>query len=309
MKKAVRYQKCDWEDYVFPSKVQGLRSRVVCDGDFTVFEDGSIFRRSSRGICEAPQSKTGRSGKYRVVSRTNNGKQEQFYVHRMVAEAFLPNPEGKETVNHIDGDPSNNCVSNLEWATTSENIKHAYMTGLAPTLETTPHKCVICKSVPIMKEGSICTKCRRQQTKEANERSRVRRIVRELDDVNLDDVNPYYRKMYAMRMRGASLQEIGDAYGVTREYIRQLIKKRSGIEVPVHDVDVNIAEADSLAQIRKKLNIRTQEIAKHLSITPFTYLKYEKDLSRAPLKMVLDIADYIEADKHEFVNFVLQSVN
>lgn len=65
---------------------------------------------------------------YQVV-RLHNGKGKTFKVHRLVAKAFLGEPNGLE-VNHIDGDKSNNKVENLEYCTRGENLKHCWDNGL-----------------------------------------------------------------------------------------------------------------------------------------------------------------------------------
>jgi hypothetical protein len=67
---------------------------------------------------------------YKIVKLHKNGKQETFYVHRLVCTAFEENPENKPEVNHKDGDKLNNDHRNLEWCTHQENVIHAFQTGL-----------------------------------------------------------------------------------------------------------------------------------------------------------------------------------
>ena len=63
---------------------------------------------------------------YFLVNLSKNGKAKTEKVHRLVAKTFIPNPKNKEAVNHIDEDPSNNKLENLEWATVSENNNHGW---------------------------------------------------------------------------------------------------------------------------------------------------------------------------------------
>ena len=69
-------------------------------------------------------------GLYETIILFNNGKQRLFLVHRLVAKVFIPNPENKKEVNHIDGNKKNNRVENLEWTTRQENALHSVRNGL-----------------------------------------------------------------------------------------------------------------------------------------------------------------------------------
>ncbi len=62
--------------------------------------------------------------------KDNDGDERTVQIHRALANAFIPNPENKPQINHIDGNKLNNDLSNLEWVTAKENTYHAYKMGL-----------------------------------------------------------------------------------------------------------------------------------------------------------------------------------
>lgn len=67
---------------------------------------------------------------YKQVALFKKSKQKSFKIHKLVALAFIPNPNNYPCINHIDGNKQNNCVDNLEWCTYSHNNKEAYRLGL-----------------------------------------------------------------------------------------------------------------------------------------------------------------------------------
>lgn len=76
------------------------------------------------------QAQTQNPNGYMKVLLSLNGERKQFLVHQLVARHFLPNPYDHEQVDHIDGNKTNNDISNLEWVSRSENIQRSLEIGL-----------------------------------------------------------------------------------------------------------------------------------------------------------------------------------
>ena len=89
------------------------------EGLYQVSNLGRI--KSLHGLSEKIMKNSNGSGGYQKLSLTKNKIPKNFFVHRLVAQAFIPNPESKPEVNHIDEDKTNNRVDNLNWMTSKEN--------------------------------------------------------------------------------------------------------------------------------------------------------------------------------------------
>ncbi len=91
---------------------------------YKVSEIGEIFNKDGKRINQRENDKG-----YPCVSLWINGKSVYRRVHRIVAEVFIPNPDNKPQVNHLDMNRSNPNVNNLEWCTASENVIHSVKNG------------------------------------------------------------------------------------------------------------------------------------------------------------------------------------
>lgn len=97
-------------------------SRTLTIDDYEITTEGQVINKKTGRVLKGQPNGKG-------YLRVSIGGKLQF-IHRLVATKYIPNPENKEQVNHIDGNKLNNSVDNLEWVTNQENRNHAIEEGL-----------------------------------------------------------------------------------------------------------------------------------------------------------------------------------
>ena len=105
--------------------IEGIEYKQVYDGAFIVCYDGTIYKKYYDGLYGIVNQTPSKCDGYLRVSLPVHGGGKTLMAHRVIAEAFLPNPLSYPQVNHIDGDKTNNCVDNLEWCDAEYNVRDA----------------------------------------------------------------------------------------------------------------------------------------------------------------------------------------
>ena len=146
---------------------------------------------------------------YIHVNLCKSGKVKHIGVHRLVAQAFIPNPQNKPQVNHIDGDKANNHLSNLEWSTRSENMIHALKIGLVGDFKGS---------------GNIKAKLKENQVME------IRRLRK-------SDPKKYTHK------------KLGEMFGVTSANISDIVNRKSWKHLKDIDRKESVATNNGLKKI------------------------------------------------------------
>lgn len=198
-----------------------MQEKVIY-GKYVVTDEGKVFNKETGN--ELKGGYTSRDRNYRCVCLSPQpGKQKTCYIHRLVAEAFIPNPHNLQQVNHIDGNTKNNHASNLEWCTPSENVKHSYKIGL--------HKsslCLLCGREIYNKKIHVCGKCRRcfGDILES-EILRLRNIetYQEILDTFDAKLNDEQVDIFLLKIQGYTYEEIAKKQGCTKQNVYLKISK------------------------------------------------------------------------------------
>ena len=201
-----------------------IEYKIVLGGRFQVFPDGTVNRITGQYTSPAKISYAGRNKHYAVVSYQDENKEHKVaYVHRLIASAFIPNPDNLPQVNHKNGNTRDNRVENLEWVTASQNRQHAYNIGLYnPMATATP--CIRCGQFTKAKCG-ICPGCQEEMKRDAYKMDHAADLRDRFSGLEIERMPARMQQYVKSRANGMSTSSIAAKYGVSRQAVSFLLLK------------------------------------------------------------------------------------
>ena len=193
-------------------------------GNLEIHEDGTVYRINKNGKHEIKPIVTNIKGNDRVViTYMENGKQKHAYLSREIAKRFVPNEHGYNIVSFKDGNTTNVSADNLIWISKMQQVEHAVRNRWE-----NKKTCEVCGK---LYDGTrqTCPNCDRikkeKEIAEAKERKRLEEIRELYAHVDKGALSVEWKFILESRLAGQTLQAIGDKKGVSRERIRQILKK------------------------------------------------------------------------------------
>jgi predicted DNA-binding protein YlxM (UPF0122 family) len=228
-------------------KLKAMEYKIILDGKIKVNEQGNVLRLHKGNWEVASIFNTSRNSKYKAFTYMKDGKQKHEYVHRAIAIAFISNPNNYPQINHIDGNSQNNNICNLEWCTASQNVQHAYKTGLINVF-INAEPCISCGE-PTRAKDKICPACKSVLDLEASKDNTFARRRDEVCSIDLGILTEVQRQYIIKRTNGMSIGGIAKYYEVSRQCVQEAIQR--SIEKSVNPNKFKKSDIDRLQQLQR----------------------------------------------------------
>lgn len=277
-----------------PDDLKDVPYKMMEDNLFQVFKNGKIFRLSKTNKVECNIHK---SNNYSVVSGFVDGKQKHFYVHRLLAKAFIPNPDNKNRVVFKDNNPENLSLDNLMWTTPKEFIevlrkRDKLFYGF---------DCKICNKKRTRKKDRICSSCIKEiESKKNKKKNKKKRIKKKADSVkylldNIEFLTIKQAEAVKLRGEGLTLEEIAGRLGKSRQAVEQLI--RSAYKRVNRLLKSN--SDNKLIVLRNKNKLTQNDVAELIGITETSYGNKERGTATFDLPEAFALAELFETSVDE----------
>lgn len=203
------------------------------DFNIEVNEKGEIRNAKTKRIRKQSEVKNRNDNEkgYKMVGLHKDGKQKNHYVHRLVAELFIPNPNNYPCVNHIDNNRQNNNVNNLEWCSFQHNTRTAFREQNAFK----KYVCVCCgkEFFDLGQKDNTCSKCRQKQDQaKVSKIKKQKRIENRKEFIKTalkNELFYYYyychKKVFDKWAKGKTLEQIAKTEKCSKQNIWSLVKR------------------------------------------------------------------------------------